>query len=73
MNELNQMRALLQKLREAKEAKSTYGMVDIINWLNGEDGLMSDLDRMGYLIDSLEDDGYSKLELASDHTVKDVA
>ncbi|WP_438446834.1 hypothetical protein [Gorillibacterium sp. sgz5001074] len=45
---LEQIRERLQKLYDAKQAGLTYGMRDIIDWME------HDLNEIGYLIDDLE-------------------
>ena len=54
MNYFEQMRALLEKLREAREAKGSFCMMDLVEWLEGRNGLTSDLDKMGYLLDEAQ-------------------
>lgn len=45
---LDKMREHLQKLHDAKKAGLTYGMRDIIDWME------HDLNELGYLIDDIE-------------------
>jgi ribosomal protein L17 len=65
-------RKIVDELAEIQKRPMQYAKSDEADWM------INNLERlqklMEYLVDDLsQDDGYGQLELASDHTVKEVA
>lgn len=65
-------RKIVDELAEIQKRPMQYAKSDEANWM--ADNLEHLQKLMEYLVDDLsQDDGYGQLELASDHTIKDVA
>lgn len=65
-------RKIVDELAEIQQRPMHYAQMDEAEWKQNHLERLQKL--MEYLVDDLsQDDGYGQLELASDHTVKDVA